>query len=382
MVISVEHVVPYIGEGASGPAWSVPALCSAISQQVESVRLHTLGPLPDRVFDFQILEYPRHAFPQPKFGRSPEMRRALRDAAASADILHNHSLWMLPNIYPAAAVRGTRCRLVVSPRGTLSEYALGRSKWLKRLVMAYGQRRMLEEAACMHATAENEYEDIRRMDLRAPVAIIPNGVDVPTINEFQRDCAGERRRLLFLSRIDPKKGIEFLLGAWRELEAVFPEWELRIVGPDQSDHASHMRRLLKELGCQRVSFPGAAHGEAKSQEYWNAHLFVLPTHSENFGMAVAEALAHGVPAIVTKGAPWGGLETEGCGWWINLTKEELTECLREAMDRSPNDLQAMGARGRAWMMRDFCWQEIGRKMHKTYEWLLSGGPAPAWVKEA
>ena len=132
MTIRVEQVVPYIGDPSSGPAWSVPAMCSALVANDATVRLHVLGPSPEREFDFDVHQYPWHRFPHWKLGRSPEMSRK---AAASADIFHNHSLWMLPTIYPARVARSTPCRLIVSPRGTLSDWSLGRSRWLKRLVM-------------------------------------------------------------------------------------------------------------------------------------------------------------------------------------------------------------------------------------------------------
>ena len=381
MTIRAEHVVPYIGDLSSGPAWSVPELCSALVANKARVRLHVLGPLPDREFDFEVQQYPWHQFPVRTLGRSPEMRRGLRQAAASAEILHNHSLWMLPNIYPALAVRNTRCRLVVSPRDTLSDWSLGRSRWLKRLVMALGQRRVLEKAACLHATAVNEYEDIRRAGLRAPVAIVPNGVDVPAGDFSHKAATRTRRHLLFLSRIHAQKGVDYLLHAWRIVQDAFPDWDLRVVGPISGAYAVQMQSLSKRLGCQRVLFPGAVHGERKAREYFDASLFVLPTRSENFGMVVAEALAHGVPTIVTKGAPWAGLEEEQCGWWIEAGEATLAECLRDAMSCRPAELEAMGRRGREWMIRDFSWHEIGRKMLATYEWLLGGGSPPDWVRE-
>ena len=99
-----------------------------------------------------------------------------------------------------------------------------------------------------------------------------------------------------------------------------------------------LQALAKDLRIERVTFSGPAYGYEKSQAYWSADLFVLPTHSENFGLVVAEALAHGVPAVVNKSAPWSGLEKEKCGWWVDVGVEPLTECLREAMSKSSEEL--------------------------------------------
>ncbi|TRZ88385.1 MAG: hypothetical protein D4R88_08100 [Methanosarcinales archaeon] len=94
---------------------------------------------------------------------------------------------------------------------------------------------------------------------------------------------------------------------------------------------------------------------------------------------MAEALAHGVPVITTRGAPWKGLGEHGCGWWIDIGEEPLITCLKEAMSLSSDTLSAMGARGQEWMKRDFSWERIGRMMYQTYEWVLNGGQPPPWV---
>jgi len=255
---------------------------------------------------------------------------------------------------------------------------LNRSRWLKKAVWALGQGSVLRNSACLHATSEIEYRDIRRKGLSAPVAIIPIVIETPSEQKLlEHTC--EPRRLLYLSRIHPQKGIDILLRAWARIERHFPGWELYIVGPDNGEYLLQMQALAKDLRIERVTFPGPAYGYEKSQAYWSAELFVLPTHSENFGLVVAEALAHGVPAIVSKGAPWSGLEKEKCGWWVDIRVEPLTECLREAMSKSSEELFDMGTQGRHWMKRDFSWERIGKMMHETYEWVLGGGPPPEWV---
>jgi len=376
--VKIIQLVPSIQVEASGPSYSVPRLCDVLAGQGEEVELHVLSPVPEASFQ----SYAIHAYPAwpllTRFGISPRMHRALVKAAKNAQIMHNHSLWMMPNIYPASVLKGTRCRLVTSPRGTLSEYALNRSRWLKKVVWAFGQGNVLRNSACLHATAEIEYREIRRRELRAPVAIIPNGIEMPP-EQKQEKNSKQLRRLLFLGRIHPKKGVDVLLRAWARLERQHPDWDLHIVGPDNGGYLSHMRVLSEDLRVERVTFPGPVYGSEKSRAYWSADLFVLPTHSENFGLAVAEALAHGMPAIVSKGAPWSELETHGCGWWIDIGVNPLVECLREAMALSPEELTERGHRGRAWMELDFSWERIGEMMHKTYLWLLGGGKPPEWV---
>ncbi len=379
MTIRVDHVVPYIGNESSGPTWSVSNLCSALLKHKAQVRLHTLGPVPERNFEFEVREYPRHLLPHKRLGNSPEMKRGLREAADSADILHNHSLWMMPNIYPANAVRGTDCRLVVSPRGTLSKWALSRSRWVKQIAWAMGQKNVLESADCIVATANSEYHDIRALGLHAPVAVIPNGIDIPEILPEQKSN-GSRRRLLFLSRIHPIKGVDLLIRAWVQIQDRFPDWELNIVGSLNGKYPRQMQSLAESLGAARLTFHGELRGQYKSNAYTMSDLFVLPTHSENFGMAVAEALAHRTTAIVTNGAPWEGLDAHSCGWWIDVGVAPLVECLKEAMSKPQETLSEMGRQGQEWMRRDYSWSKIGAMTIKTYEWLLGGGTPPDWVR--
>jgi glycosyltransferase involved in cell wall biosynthesis len=234
----------------------------------------------------------------------------------------------------------------------------------------------------LHATSEEEYQQIRAKGITAPVAVIPNGIDIPQMPADVGEVRGtsQMRTLLFLSRIHPTKALDRLLKAWSRLEELHPTWKLRIVGKGDAAHVEEVHSLASELGVKRVEFSGPLYGAEKSMAYWQANLFVLPTHSENFGMAVAEALAHGCPAIVGKGAPWEGLELEQCGWWVANDVDTLAATLHEAMGTSSASLVEMGKRGRAWMARDYNWEVIGQDMAAAYRWLITGANRPKCVR--
>jgi glycosyltransferase involved in cell wall biosynthesis len=186
--------------------------------------------------------------------------------------------------------------------------------------------------------------------------------------------------LLFLGRIHPVKGVDILLRAWHAVEHRFCDWELHIAGPDNGDYLTAMQALATQLRLERVIFLGPLFGEEKLRAYRAASLFVLPTHSENFGMTVAEALAAGTPVVVTKGAPWRGLEDQCAGWWIDIGVDPLAACLEQALAMPAKHLAEMGRNGREWMLRDYSWERIGAQFLATYGWLLDGGEPPAWVR--
>ena len=378
----IVHVVPSVSIVSSGPSYTVVRLCESIAAAGEEVTLATLdlGPAsPQPVF--------ARAFPRGRggrFGRSPALKRWLDRQVRGrlVDVVHGHGLWQMSSVYPSWAVRKGRARLVVSPRGALAPRAMRHGSRAKRLFWTTLQRPALRQAACFHATSEPEYEDIRRLGFRQPVALIPNGVDLPP-----DPPGGDGRTVLFLGRLHPIKGVDVLIDAWRLVQDRFPDWRLVIAGDDMdpwtgsSGYGEALRRRVEESGAARVRFTGELRGPAKWDAYRTAALYVLPSHSESFGITVAEALAAGVPVVTTRGTPWREIEARGAGWWIDAGPAPLAASLREALAADPSTLRRMGLHGRDWMAAEFSWAAIGRRMARTYDWLRGGGAAPPeWVR--
>ena len=309
------------------------------------------------------------------------LQAALRKGALSADVVHSHGLWVAPNIYAGQAAAAARISLVVSPRGMLSPGALRFSTIKKQLMWKTWQGPAYRNAAAWHATSASEADEIRAFGITGPIAIIPNGIDLP--EQVVAHSPGKvQRTVVFLSRLHPKKGIPSLVEAWARLAPRRPDWRLVIAGPDEGGHRSELEGMVRSKNVPRVVFPGPLYGPAKDALLDEADLFVLPTQSENFGIAVAEALAAGIPAIVTTGAPWQGLATQRCGWWIEQGVEPLQAALQEATALSASERRMMGLRGREWMRRDFAWNAIGRDMRDLYLWLAGEGRCPSTVELA
>jgi len=379
--MKVLSITTSILEQASGSTLAVLRICGAIADRdgVELELLTCTGTAPsDAPFhsrSFGFWKWP------PRLGMSPGLRKAINQQARGVDLVHSHGVWNSSCYYAGRATRANRLPHIVTPHGSLCPDAIKVAARLpKALAGMLYQDRVLSEAACLHATSEDECRDFRSLGLTNPVAVIPLGIDIPDLSTVVAKANRPKRRLLFLGRITPKKGVEYLLEAWGAVQDHFPEWELHITGTDDRGYEAEMKALCERLQLRRVIFTGPVYGAEKARAFFDADVFVLPTKSENFGMAVAEALAHGVPAVVTNGAPWQGLETHDCGWWIDVGVEPLEESLKLALAESPELLQKKGQRGGDWMEREFSWQTVGEKMFTTYEWILKGGETPEWVK--
>ena len=236
-----------------------------------------------------------------------ELGRIIRSARPT--LIHNHGVWMPLNHWTVSMGRHNGIPVIVQPHGMLEPWALSHKAWKKKLAMALFQWRDLVSARLLVATSNVEYESIRGLGLRQPVAIIPNGVDLDVGAVPATLAPVERQRVaLFLSRVHPVKGLLNLVRAWAQLAPA--GWRLCIAGPDEAGHLKEVLALVRVLGVQdSVDHIGAVEGSAKTALYNAADIFVLPTYTENFGVVVAEALAHGLPVITTRGAPSADLET-------------------------------------------------------------------------
>lgn len=345
------------------------------------------------------------------------------------DIVHIHEIWNLKLHRVAAMCRKAGVRYVSAPRGMLEPWAL-KQKWLKkRMARFLYQDGDLRFAAALHATAESEAEQFRALGFKNRIIVSPNGVNVPEgdlgtqvasrhANLAKSDvattpttsatpqsafCQGPSRRALFVSRMHPKKGVLELVESWARVKP--KDWQCELVytmnGDEERAYEQKVERRIRELGMSyrdkdetihsptptpnsNFIFTGPLDDNAKWDAYARADLFVLPSYSENFGIVVAEALWAGVPVITTKGTPWSELETERCGWWVELPGKgakvqgegeqwtALDSALREATEQSnnPDDrtiLPEMGRRGRRLIEAKYTWSAIAKRLIEGYE---------------
>jgi glycosyltransferase involved in cell wall biosynthesis len=372
-MMQVLQTLDSVSSDRGGPSRSVPFLCHALAQKGIGVTLAANSGINDAA---ALLS-----------GRNTELRLVTvsKNSGTSLasivggyhpDVLHDNGVWSVLNHTIATLARKTGIPRCVSPRGMLLTWSLLHHPIRKKIAMLLYQRKDLLAADLFFATSQDEANQLRLLGLRQPIAIVPIGVEFPaTINNTRP--AG-KRTALFLSRLHPKKGLHDLINVWTRIAS--RDWELIIAGPDEGSYGEEMRRLAARVDKgSSIKFVGEVNDQQKWILYCSAEVFILPTYSENFGIAVAEALVSGKPVLTTFGAPWEVLRTEDAGWWIAPGEASLTAALEDALASSESRLQEMGARGKAYAERELSWSAAGEKTIAAYRWLLSGGPLPIHV---
>lgn len=293
------------------------------------------------------------------------------------DLVHLHGMWTPLLAVAALVARMKRIPIVISPHGCLEPWALGFKHNKKKLALMTYQGAILRSASMFIATANQELESIRRLGYRQPVAVIPNGVDIGL--PPNRNLQAGLKTILFLSRVHPKKGLLDLVEAWTLARK--PGWRIVIAGGDEGGYRATVEALIQKKGFQsEFEFIGFVDGARKQACFDEATLFVLPTYSENFGIAIAEAMANELPVITTTGAPWRDLVDHRCGWWVDPGVQGVSSALIEAMACSAEHLQAMGQRGRQLVINKYSWSKIGATALEASGWLISqAAPRPAVV---
>ena len=372
ITLKVEEVISGTSRRSAGTTHFVEGLCRELSNSHE-VTLHSLGSGASGSRAYRDVEY-RGLPLAASLGISRSMKLGLVSAARNADVMHSHGLWMMPNVYPGWATRGTGTALVVSPHGMLMPAARALRPRRKTAFWRLLQGPALTEASCFHATSAVEADSIRASGLSGPIAIVPIGVTVPTEVKSSQTTS---RTLLYLGRLHPIKNVDGLIHAWQRISMRHREWTLVIAGPGDPGYVQELRKLATR--GDRIQIRAAVDGQAKADLYGEADVFVLPSHSENFGLTVAEALSHGVPVVATRRSPWSRIEQKECGWWVEPELDSLATTLDAALGESYESLQSRGRAGRAWMARDFSWQHVGAMMGATYDWVAGHGQRPEFV---
>lgn len=299
------------------------------------------------------------------------------------DIIHSQNLWTPYYHWIARITRKLSIPYIMTPRGTLEPWSLQQKKLKKLLALSIYQRRDLNMAKCVLATSEMEAESIKHIKVTSPVAIIPNGIDLTEYPcRSNQENLNIKKRILFLSRIHKKKGIELLINSWSELREKYPDWTISIVGNGDANYIRELKDTIKKKGLEgSVSILPPVFGTEKVTLYKESSLFVLPTYSENFGMVIAEAMACGLPVVTTTGTPWKALKEHDLGWYVEINQSSLTNALDEALNTGIDSLNQRGQRASLYVNSNFSYLEIAKKCLLLYKWILGKSQKPSFVMD-
>jgi len=385
--MKILHVVTAVHKAGGGTSEVVPRMCEALVAAGHEVRLVT-GRTPE-LADAAIragrmgvdIRY------CPLFGIrrlgflcvTPDFKREIIEGMRWCDIVHIHGHWQDTNwITPKLACRFGK-PYVMQPHGFLEPERLKKSALQKKIVGALIERPNLNRAAVVVATAESERLGIEKFGVKVPMKVVPIGLDTEKIDAAVRDenllrrlgLDPKKKTLLYFSRLTPIKGLDLLAEAWAQLAPCRKTWQLCIAGPDDRGYAAVIKaEYARRITDGSVAFPGPVYGDEKYALLKSVDAFVLPTRSENWSIAVQEALAAGLPTVCTKGAPWSIIQKEQAGRWVDVSVDGVYAGLKEVMEASKQEFSEMSAAGRRLVAREFGWSRIARSLEDVYKQVL------------
>lgn len=321
--------------------------------------------------------------------RSPGLARGLEAAISSMDVLDINEMWVYSTYAASRVARKHQVPYVLRPAGSLEPWPLKRGL-LRRLKKAAYLRvvgnTVMRAAACLQACSPLEAEHVRQVGYDGPITIIPNGVDIRTFDGGEPEEAEafwpvlhERPVVVFMSRLSPEKGLDLLLPAWSQLVRMpaYQDALLVVAGPDYRGYQRTVEAMVERYSVQRsVLMPGMVRGRRKTALLRRADVFVLPSHSENFGIVIAEALACGTPVVTTTSTPWEQLHRIDAGRWVPPVETELLAALRELLALSAPQRAAMGRRGRDLVQSEYTWEKAAGRFLHVCRCILEGKPVP------
>ncbi|MCP9849796.1 glycosyltransferase [Cyanobium sp. Morenito 9A2] len=383
--MNILHLIPSISPLRGGPSQAVLAMVAELRRQGVDARLLTtnddgpglLSDLPLGVWhehqDVPVLAFPRWSPPlRPllEFAVAPGLTRWLRTHLSEFDLLHVHALFSYPCTSGMAAARALKVPYLLRSIGQLNRWSLEQSPGRKRLLLRLIERRNLEGAAALHFTSDAEQREVADLGLASPSFVLPLGVELPELLPPEDRGENQPTRFLFLSRLHPKKQVPLLLGALAELRLHRPEaaWTLEIAGEGEPAYVAELKALALRLGlAKRCAWLGFVAGPEKQALLQRADWFVLPSASENFGVAAAEALAAGTPVILSTGvAVAEAVRRAGAGLVCAAERRPLKETLLQALE-PPSPAQRQAARALA--AERFSWPSITERLIEHYRTL-------------
>ena len=316
-------------------------------------------------------------------GPEVDLERAVR----WADVVHIHGLWQGHTRRAATEARHHRVPHLIAAHGMADPWALRQKRWKKWLYSLLVENRNLRGCSCLHALTRPEVDYLRRFAPKAPVAWIPNGVDLtvldrlPSRSEFEAEHPEIRNKfvILFFSRVHKKKGLDILAPALAKVAQEHPEIHLLLAGIDDGALAPFLT-AAGSLGLrEQITYVGHVGGEEARKVWSAADAFILPSHSEGFSMSVLEALGCCLPSIITTACNFPELARGDAGICVPPTLHGVEQGLRDLLEMTSAERLEMGVRGRQLVEESYTWERQTERLVQVYGWLTGGGDRPEAV---
>lgn len=392
--MKILHVIPSLAKVKGGPTQILLEVVRALRDKGCDTEIVTTNDNGSEVFDvplFQRVEYervpvwflPRTFLPMKEFIFSTALTSWLQQQLHHYDLVHTHYLFSYAPTCAAFVARQKKIPYIVTPYGMLTPWALQHQR-LKKQAYSLIERHNLNQAVAIHCATELESQDVRNYQVKAPTFVVPYGVHLPAY-QFQAkqrlrqlyNIPPETPIVLFLSRLHPKKRPDLLLQALSNLATLNTDFHLILAGSGDSDYLTYLTHLVSSLGlAKQTTIPGFVTGVDKNLLIQGSDLFVLPSFSENFGIAVAEAMAAGLPVIVTPGvqiAP--DIAQANAGLVIPGEVDALVVAIQELLT-SPSRRMEFGENGKRLVNQRYSWNAIAGNLDSVYTAILQGKRLP------
>ena len=290
------------------------------------------------------------------------------------DLVHIHTIFSYPTLPAYWACQLHQISYIMTPHGMLEPWALNYKSWKKTPYFALIEKPALQRASAIQMLASSEADNVQQLALKPPLVIIPNGIyqedfqifSNPEIFYQQFPETRHKVLILFLGRIDPKKGLDMLAIAFGKVHAQFPETHLILAGPDNIDFSPTVKRYFSEVNClEAVTFTGMLTGSLKYSALATADIYVAPSYSEGFSVSVLEGMASGLPCVMTTGCNFPEAGMEKAALEIDIDAQQLTDVLLWCLI-NPEEAQQIGDRARQFIFENYTWDKIANKMKKVY----------------
>jgi glycosyltransferase involved in cell wall biosynthesis len=369
------HVIPSVAERSGGPATAIVPMCRALRDAGAEVLLVTTNEGlkesdTDRLADYKGV--PARFFPVQlgaSFKYSRPLAAWLKTNAPQFDVVHIHAVFNHASVAAAGACRNAAVPYVVRPLGTLDPWSMQQKPVRKRVFWLVSGRKMLERSAAVHYTAEAEKEATEGFLRMNHGRVIPLGGaagEAAPSNDLAQWCPAltSQRYVLFLSRLDPKKGVDVLIESFVSLvrRPEFSSWRLVIAGDGPREYVAVLKE--KAANSHRIMFTGWVEGDAKEALLRNAALFALPSRQENFGFSILEAMARGVPVLLSPQVNLAReIQAADAGWIVE--RDESSAGLATALA----DESERARRGKAAHVfaQRYSWQKTAAELIQLYE---------------